>query len=261
MILDNQVEISADPRDVFDAIRDPNRIVACVPGAQLESSDGNIHQGRVKVKVGPITAQYSGTVEFTEINETEMIMRLSGRGNDVHGSGDAEASVEIRVTEAPAGALLLIHSDVTIRGKIAQFGKSAISAVANVILGQFAKNLSNLLSSEESSSAAASTSPVRPPGSTPSASGPIGTAPQDPGLDAFAVIVLPLARRFAGPVASILLAVGIGILIGRGRRRNVNPYWHELPGYRFSALTPPSSPEAAATPQSRSHSTSRRSWN
>ncbi|HCF99820.1 MAG TPA: carbon monoxide dehydrogenase [Chloroflexi bacterium] len=232
MILDNQVEINATPRAVFDAIRDPARIISCLPGAQLDSSDGATHQGRIKVKVGPITAQYSGVVEFTEIDDAQLTMRLTGRGDDVHGSGDAEAAVEIRVTDAAGGALLLIHSDVVIRGKIAQFGKSAINAVANVILNQFAMNLSKQLagSTDGTESTAASGLPARLTGNGATLAPPAfsGVAAENQGLDVVSVFVLPLVRRYAGPLICAVVGGLIGFWISR---RPATPNFRHLLEY------------------------------
>src|SRR5690606_29858764 len=103
----------------------------------------------VKVKVGPITAAYAGTVRFLEVDAVKRQLRLHARGADTHGSGDAEAEVFLEVRTAGDGAELNLTTDLVIRGKIAQFGKGAIAAVSDRILQQFAQNLGDLLQAQD----------------------------------------------------------------------------------------------------------------
>ncbi|MEU8132716.1 SRPBCC family protein [Streptodolium elevatio] len=139
------VPVAAPPAAVFALINDVERVATCMPGAVLSGRDGDAWQGGVKVKVGPITAAYSGTVRFLEVDEANRRLRVQARGTDTHGSGDAEAEVTVLVADAPGGARLDLATDLVIRGKIAQFGKGAITAVSDRILQQFARNLGGLL--------------------------------------------------------------------------------------------------------------------
>ncbi|MGW0659521.1 SRPBCC family protein [Streptodolium elevatio] len=139
------VPVAAPPAAVFALINDVERVATCMPGAVLSGRDGDAWQGGVKVKVGPITAAYAGTVRFLEVDEANRRLRVQARGTDTHGSGDAEAEVTVLVADAPGGARLDLATDLVIRGKIAQFGKGAITAVSDRILQQFARNLGGLL--------------------------------------------------------------------------------------------------------------------
>jgi carbon monoxide dehydrogenase subunit G len=148
MILDNEITVNASPDEVFALINNVERVVTCLPGASIDGSDGDTYSGGVKVKVGPITAAYAGTVRFLEIDSDRRYLRLQGRGADTHGSGDAEAEVVLTVEETAGGALLRLKTDLVIRGKIVQFGKGAIVAVSNKLLQQFAKNLAGLIDAD-----------------------------------------------------------------------------------------------------------------
>ncbi|WP_395474621.1 SRPBCC family protein [Saccharopolyspora spinosa] len=141
MILENHLDVPADPDAVFALINDVERVAGCLPGATLDGQEGDAYHGRVKFKVGPISAAYSGTVRFSEVAAADRRLRLLARGADSHGNGDAEADVTLTVTEAPGGATLNLHTDLSVRGKLAQFGKSAINTVSNRLLDQFARNL------------------------------------------------------------------------------------------------------------------------
>ena len=108
MILENQLSVPADPDAVFALINDVERVAGCLPGATLDGQEDGAYLGRVKVKVGPITAAYAGRVRFTEVDTAARRLRLSARGADTHGNGDAEADVTLTVREAPGGA----HHDI-----------------------------------------------------------------------------------------------------------------------------------------------------
>ncbi|WP_162795375.1 SRPBCC family protein, partial [Nonomuraea lactucae] len=150
MILDNEITVAASPDAVFALVSDAERVVTCLPGAALEGRDGDAYRGGVKVKVGPITAAYAGTVRFLEVDPGLRRLRLQGRGADTHGGGDAEAEIVLTVVEAPSGAVIRVRTDLLIRGKIVQFGKGAIAAVSVRLLQQFAGNLAALIEADRS---------------------------------------------------------------------------------------------------------------
>lgn len=166
MELTNAVPVKASPQEVFAVVNDVERVVSCMPGATLVGREGDAWQGRVKVKVGPITAVYAGTVRFLEVDEERHTLRVEARGADTHGSGDAEAAVALQVAPAPDGAELRLETDLVIRGKIAQFGKGAVSSVSDKLLQQFAQNLGSLLSQDRAPSAAGATGATESAGAT-----------------------------------------------------------------------------------------------
>lgn len=155
MILSNEVVVHATPHEVFQLVNDVERVVTCLPGASIRGRDGDGYLGGVKVKVGPVSAAYTGSVRFTEVDPDALRMRLQARGTDTRGSGDAEAQVDVTVEEdAGGGARLRLETDLVIRGKIAQFGKGAIKAVSDKLLQQFAVNLGALLEEQRVGSGA-----------------------------------------------------------------------------------------------------------
>ncbi|NLU73872.1 SRPBCC family protein [Streptomyces sp. HNM0575] len=200
MRIDNAVTVNASPDEVFALVNDVERVAGCMPGATLDGRQGGdghggdghgshdggggVWSGRVKIKVGPVTAAYAGTVRFLEVDEEKRRLRVQARGADTHGSGDAEAEVALEVAEAPEGSELRLTTDLVIRGKIAQFGKGAVGAVSDRILQQFARNLGSLLE-QERRAAAPSPSPVSSPVSTqvpaPASAAPPAAARHVPG--------------------------------------------------------------------------------
>lgn len=237
------VPVAAAPDAVFALINDVERVATCMPGAVLNGRDGDAWQGGVKVKVGPITAAYAGTVRFLEVDEANRRLRVQARGTDTHGSGDAEAEVTVLVADAPGGARLDLATDLVIRGKIAQFGKGAITAVSDRILQQFARNLGGLLDTGSAPSTATTTAPTTHPGDVapgrhPEGSVPVGApggaptpivvgtprtdAPfaqvSGPELDGFAMVAGPVVAKYAkyAPlVGAFAFGVFEGWLLGR----------------------------------------------
>lgn len=210
MQLINTVPVQAAPEEVFDLISDVGRVASCMPGATLEGRDGDAWSGAVKVKVGPITAAYAGTVRFLEVDVVKRQLRLHARGADTHGSGDAEAEVFLEVRTAGDGAELHLTTDLVIRGKIAQFGKGAIAAVSDRILQQFAQNLGDLLQGQDAAAATPSAGAV----SAPTAAAPAAASAE---LNGLALVAVPLLKKYGPVAAAFLLGVVQGRLLGRRR--------------------------------------------
>ncbi|WP_336159573.1 SRPBCC family protein [Amycolatopsis sp. VC5-11] len=206
MILENTLDLPGDPDTVFALLNDVERVAGCLPGAVLEGRDGESYLGKVKFKVGPVSAAYAGKVRFTEIAEGERRLRLSARGADSHGNGDAEADVTLTLVPGPKGSALNLHTDLVVRGKIAQFGKGAISTVSNRILQQFAQNLGALL--ENGGTAPAPAAPAA------------AAAPASDSLDGLAMLLPPNAKRYLPIVAAGALGLFQGWLLGRVRAQH-----------------------------------------
>ena len=230
MRLKNSTVIQGTPEEVFALVNDPERVVSCLPGATLHGLDGEVYRGGIKVKVGPISAAYAGTVRFVDVDHSARTLRLVARGADTRGSGDASADVALRVEHASEGAQLHLETDLLIRGKIAQFGKGAICVVSEKVLQQFATNLGELIVSERLGSA----SPADPSNSAPSnsapsnsASPPVRVTPPTSAtearpragaaaeLDGIALVLGPLLRKYGPPLALFGLGVLHGWVLGR----------------------------------------------
>jgi carbon monoxide dehydrogenase subunit G len=201
--LTNTVLVEAAPDAVFALISDVQRVASCMPGAALEGRDGDAWRGTVKVKVGPITAAYAGTVRFLEVDTEKRVLRVHASGADTHGSGDAEAEVFLEVVPDADGARLDLATDLVIRGKIAQFGKGAIATVSDRILQQFAQNLGNLLLSPGGADTAAAPAP------------PVSAAPAE--LNGLSLIAGPLLKKYGPVIAAFAFGLVPGWLLGRRR--------------------------------------------
>lgn len=211
MQLNHSVPVKASPDEVFALMNDVERVASCMPGAVLEGRDGDAWRGSVKIKVGPISAAYAGTVRFLEVDPQGRRLRVQARGADTHGSGDAEAEVALDVLAAPEGALLQLSTDLLIRGKIAQFGKGAIATVSDRILQQFAQNLGSLLDQERTPAAS---SPAGLPSAAPRAA-TRPAAPAEAELDGLSMLLGPAAAKYGVVAGAFAFGLLEGWLLGR----------------------------------------------
>jgi hypothetical protein len=225
MKLENTIVIPAAPEAVFAAVQDVERVVTCVPGAGLTGRDGESYRGGITVKVGPIRAAYSGTVEFLDVDTTNRRLTMSGRAADTHGGGDAQAHVTLSVDPAPEGSLLRVDTDLVLSGKIVAFGKGAIVAVSNKIMGQFAANLAAQLSGQQSAEVTAAAIPAAAqvtaaPRAAAHSNGaaPAFAAPAGDSLDVMGLLP-PTVARGAGYAAVFALGMIEGWLVTRAFRR------------------------------------------
>lgn len=213
MHLTNEVVLPAPPDEVFSLINDVERVAPCMPGAQLEGrSADDAYRGRVKVKVGPISAAYSGTVRFLEVDRAGQRLVLDARGSEQHGSGSAEAKVSVQVRPHDEGSALALDTDLVIQGKVAQFGGGALGDVSQKLMEQFARNLGEELTR-------ANDAPAAPAAAEPASTPAIAQPQEEAALDGLSLVASPLIKR-AGPVlASVAAGVVIGAVFGRSSKR------------------------------------------
>ncbi len=224
MKIQNEIEIAAPPDELFDLLSDPERVAPCMPGASLEGKDDDSYEGTVKLKVGPITASYQGTLHFVELDRENRRAVMRASGQETSGQGNAEATITASVSGSDSQSVLSMETDMEVRGKAAQFGRGALGNVSQKILQQFARNLeSQVLSggelkkdtgegaeqpqpSEETAWAERSGASREAAPSGPAAGAPSG----EDSLDVFSVVGMPMLRRAAPAVAGLAL----GLLIG-----------------------------------------------
>ena len=78
-------------------------IAPCLPGAELQEVEGDEYRGVVKVKVGPITAQYKGTAKLAEVDEASRRIVIDASGRDTRGQGNAKATIVVTMASKSAG--------------------------------------------------------------------------------------------------------------------------------------------------------------
>lgn len=130
--------IEAPPERVWAYLVDPERVVGCLPGAELvEVVDEDEFRGRISVSVGPVSVAYRGTATFAEVNADARRVRIEASGEEASGPGSASMTMESTVTEVGGGAEVKVTADVEVAGKIVQFGRGMIETVSEQLFRQF----------------------------------------------------------------------------------------------------------------------------
>ena len=148
MELSNDFEVSAPIEKVWEVINDVELIAHCLPGAHLEAVENDEYKGFVKVKVGPITAQYKGVAKFVEKDDSNHRVVIRGEGRDTRGAGNAAADITASLESTTEGTRVNVVTDLKITGKVAQFGRGVMADISKKLMSQFADNLSELVLSK-----------------------------------------------------------------------------------------------------------------
>lgn len=141
MEIADSFRVSTPLDETWRVLLDIEGIAPCMPGAQLQEVDGNEYRGVVKVKVGPITAQYKGTATLAEVDEAARRIVLDASGRDTRGQGNAKASIVVTMNDDAGGTRVDVVTDLSITGKVAQFGRGVLDDVSAKLLRQFVENL------------------------------------------------------------------------------------------------------------------------
>jgi uncharacterized protein len=155
--LTHEFTVPASVEDAWAAFNDLERITPCFPGAALTSFDGETFAGGVKVKLGPISMQYTGTGKFLERDEVAHRAVIEAKGKDKRGNGTAAATVTAELSDAGNSQTnVRVRTDLNVTGKPAQFGRGVMQDVSDKLLGQFATCLESRLAAPEPSEASPS---------------------------------------------------------------------------------------------------------
>jgi len=190
-----RVDVPID--EAWRVLLDLERIAPCMPGAELQEVEGDEYRGVVKVKVGPITAQYKGVARLAEVDEANRRAVIDAQGRDTRGQGNARAAITILLTELSGGATeVSVDNDVTITGKVAQFGRGVMADVSSKLLAQFVECLeANVL------------------GGPPVAAEPAVAAPPVEPVDLLRTAGAPVLKRLLPAVAVVGVVVVVVLVL------------------------------------------------
>src|SRR5947199_4234406 len=179
MEFDNSFEVPLPPADAWKVLLDIERTAPCMPGAELTEVLGdNRYKGKIAVRLGPVALTFAGLVKFEEIDEANRTARVSAQGSDAKGRGGANAASVFRLEPSGSGSKVLVHTNLTLSGAIAQYGRGVgiIQASAAQLMNQFAGCLQERFARAEAAPAPAS----RPPAATQPAPSPTPAAAAKP---------------------------------------------------------------------------------
>ena len=155
MELNHHFTVNVPVAEAWKILTNVELIAPCLPGAQLQEVEGDTYRGVVKVKVGPIQAQFKGQASFLERNDVDHKAVLKGEGRDTGGKGNASALITAQLTSISATSTKVeVNTYLAITGKVAQFGRGAMADISDKLLAQFSENLNTLISEIPSDTAA-----------------------------------------------------------------------------------------------------------
>ena len=147
MELNHHFTVNVPVAEAWKILTNVELIAPCLPGAQLQEVEGDTYRGVVKVKVGPIQAQFKGQASFLERNDVDHKAVLKGEGRDTGGKGNASALITAQLTSiSPTSTKVEVNTDLAVTGKVAQFGRGAMADISDKLLAQFSQNLNTLIS-------------------------------------------------------------------------------------------------------------------
>lgn len=141
----NEFMVPADIETAWGILTDLERVAPCLPGAVLDDRDGDTYNGRVKVKVGPISVAYRGQARLLDVDPVARTARIEASGSETKGAGTASADVHATLTEVAGGTSVRVVTDLALTGKPAQLGSGVMAEVGTKIIGTFALRLEALV--------------------------------------------------------------------------------------------------------------------
>ena len=212
MDLQNSFVVPADIDTAWKTLLDVEAIAPCMPGASLESVDGDAFTGSVKVKLGPVNMTYGGKARFVEKDEAGHRAVIEGTGKETRGSGTASALVTCQlIAETPDRTRVEVNTDLTVTGKPAQFGRGVMQDVAGRIIDQFSANLASVIADRGARAEAEASGAPQPP----AAATPLPQAADS--IDLLGTAGAPVLKRAIPAVLAVVAVIGIIWLIARRR--------------------------------------------
>jgi carbon monoxide dehydrogenase subunit G len=203
MDLNHSFTVNQPVAETWKVLTDLERIAPCLPGAQLQEVHGDVFKGVVKIKVGPITAQFKGEAQFTEKDDANFKAVLKASGRDTGGKGNASATITAELVQVtPTSTTCNVVTDLSITGKVAQFGRGALADVSEKLLAQFADNLNALIEEQ-----AGAPTPAPAPAAAPTTTG----EPQVRKIEGPAAEPLNLGDVAGGAVMKRILPILAGL--------------------------------------------------
>ncbi|MFD8528172.1 SRPBCC family protein [Streptosporangium canum] len=251
MRFEHEFTVPVPVEQAWSVLLDVGRVAPCLPGATLDTVEGDSFTGRMRVKVGPITVTYQGEATFEDVDKDAHALTIKASGKETRGAGTAGATVVARLHPAGAETRVTVETSFNVTGRPAQFGRGVMAEIGGKLIDRFAANLAELLGESPVAEPDAPPASVSPLPSAVPAQGtaeqvtavpsspegaavekalgldahPAGTSrtsltPEEEALDLMEIAGLPLLKRVAPLVAAALTGIVLaGWLIRRTLRR------------------------------------------
>jgi carbon monoxide dehydrogenase subunit G len=139
--LTNEMVVPASVEEAWAVMLDIERVAPCLPGASIEASEGGGYKGTMKLKLGPITTSFAGTIKIEEADDAAHRAVLTARARDSRGQGTAAATITSTMAPADEGTRVTVETDLRVTGPAASFGRGVMQDVSARMMQQFAECL------------------------------------------------------------------------------------------------------------------------
>jgi len=203
MKIDNEFSVSVPVELAWQALTDLAEVSLCLPGARLTGVEGEVYNGEVRVKVGPVVSEYAGTAQFAEKDDVLHRAVIDAKGRDSRGAGNASAVITMQLKADGLRTVVKVDTDLKISGKIAQLGGGMIAEVSQKLLGQFVECLEAKLAAPAPSEVPDATSPTEVADATSPTELPAAATPSGPLANETAEVGQALTPPVATPVEAL----------------------------------------------------------
>lgn len=223
MELTNEFRVGVPVERAWATLTDVRLIAPCMPGAELREVEGDEYHGVVKVKVGPITAEYRGKATFLEQDQAAHKAVLRAEGRETRGQGNASATITADLTPEGDATLVKVLTDLQITGRVAQFGRGVLADVSSKLMGQFVECLESTVlagggteAAEEAPSAGDGAAPAGEAGASGDGASQ-ASAPSAQPVDLIDLAGKSVVKRVFPLVAGAVLLTTLWLVIRRRR--------------------------------------------
>ena len=150
MEMNGEHRIKASKQAVWDSLNDPEILKKSIPGCEsIEKTSENELIAKVKAKIGPVSAKFTGKVTLSNI-EPPNSYTISGEGQGGP-AGFGKGSADVLLTEEENITILKFSAKAQVGGKLAQIGTRLVDGAAKKLAGQFFDNFVKILESDDTS--------------------------------------------------------------------------------------------------------------
>ena len=143
MTMTGEVELAAPQDVVWARLNDPEVLKACIPGCEsLEKVSDTAFEAVAKLKIGPVSARFSGRVELSDIDAPNGYT-ISGEGQGGI-AGFAKGGAKVHLRPAGTGTVMSYDVEAHVGGKIAQLGSRLVASVAKKNADEFFANFAKV---------------------------------------------------------------------------------------------------------------------
>jgi carbon monoxide dehydrogenase subunit G len=219
MNFDYTLKLELPLDEAWATLMDIERIAPCMPGAKIESHDGDTYTGRLKVKLGPMELTYRGDIQFVERDDAAKRAVVDAQAKEIKGRGAAKTQVTMTGSSVDGGSEIRIASEFSVSGKAAQFGRGVMEEVGEKLMDDFARRLGEQVGattldtatdtdSDAGAKVAAAKVVAEAPAAAPVKPAPTPPRPADEALDIGGAVWAPLLKRLALPAAIVAAVFG-----------------------------------------------------